>query len=45
MKYKMYIHLNLVFYTIFQPYLVIYGGQFPEMEEQIVPGIEPATFR
>ena len=22
-----------------------YGGQFPELEEQTVPGSEPATFR
>ena len=26
----------------FKPYLVIYG-QFPQLEEQIVPGNEPAT--
>ena len=25
--------------------LVIYGGQFPQLEEQTVPGSEPATFR
>ena len=36
---------ELVFYAIFQPYSVIYGGQFPQLEEQIVPGSEPATFR
>jgi len=29
----------------FQPYLVIYDGQFPQLEEHIVPGSEPATFR
>ena len=36
-----------MFYAIFQPCLVIhvYGGQFPKLEEQIVPGSEPATFR
>ena len=34
-------------YAIFQPYLVIYISwrQFPQLEEQIVPGSEPATFR
>ena len=43
-------HLNLrygeLFYAIFQRYLVIlvYGGQFPQLEKQIVPGTEPATF-
>ena len=31
-------------YAIFQPYLVIYGGQFPELEEQIVPESEPTDF-
>ena len=36
---------ELVFEAIFQPFLVIYGGQFPQIEEQIVPGSEPATFR
>ena len=36
---------ELVFYAIFQPYLVIYGGQFPQLEKQIVPASEPATFR
>ena len=36
---------ELVFYAIFQPYLVIYGGQFPQLEEQIISGSEPATFR
>ena len=36
---------ELVFYAIFQPCLVIYGGQFPQLEEQIVHGSEPATFR
>ena len=35
----------MVFFAIFQPYYVIYGGQFPNLEEQIVPGSEPATFR
>jgi len=35
---------ELVFYAIFQPHLVIYGGQFPQLEEHIVPGSEPATF-
>ena len=34
---------ELVLYAIVQPYLVIYGGQFPQLEEQI--GSEPATFR
>ena len=29
----------------FQPSLVIYGGQFPQLEEHIVRGSEPATFR
>ena len=28
-------------YAIFQPKMVICGGQFPQLEEQIVPGIEP----
>ena len=37
--------LSWYFYAIFQPYLVIYGGQFPLLEEQIVPVSEPATFR
>ena len=36
---------GLVSYGIFQPYLVIYGGQFPKLEEHIIPGSEPATFR
>ena len=36
---------KLVLCAIFQPCLVIYGGQFPQLEEQIVPGSEPATFR
>ena len=36
---------ELVLYAIFQPYLAIYGGQFPQLEEQIVPGSKPATFR
>ena len=36
---------ELVLYEIFQPCLVIYGGQFPQLEEQIVHGSEPATFR
>jgi len=31
--------------AIFQPYMVIYGGQFPQLEGQNVPGSEPATFR
>ena len=31
-------------YAICQPDLVIYGGHFPQLEEQIVPGSEPATF-
>ena len=31
-------------YAIFQPCLVIYGGQFPQLEEQIVHGSVPATF-
>ena len=35
----------MVLYAIFQPCLVIYGGQFPQLEEQIVPGSESATFR
>ena len=35
---------DLVFYAIVQPFLVKYGGQFPQLEEQIVPGSEPATF-
>ena len=30
--------------AIFQPYLVVYGGQFPQPEKQIVPGSEPAAF-
>ena len=36
---------ELVFYAIFQLFLVTYGGQFPELEGQIVPGSGPATFR
>ena len=36
---------DLVLYAIFQPCLVIYGGQFPQLEEHIVHGSEPATFR
>ena len=36
---------KFVFYAIFQPCLVIYGGQFPQLGEQIVPGSEPATLR
>ena len=36
---------ELVRYAIFQPTLVIYGGQFPQLEEHIVPGSEPASFR
>ena len=32
-------------YAIFQTSLVIYGGQFPQLEEQVVSGSEPATFR
>ena len=35
----------LMFDAICQLYCVIYGGQFPQLEEQIVPGSEPATFR
>ena len=35
---------ELVFYAIVQPCLVIYGGQFPQLEEHIVPGSEPAAF-
>ena len=34
----------MVFYAIFQPYMVIYGRQFPQLEEHIVTGSEPATF-
>ena len=34
-----------MFYAIFQPYLVIYGGQFPQLEELVVPCSEPAPFR
>ena len=34
---------ELVLYVIFQPCLVIYGGQFPQLEEQIVPWSEAAT--
>ena len=37
--------IELVLHAIFQPCLVIYGGQFPQLEEQTVPGSEPATFR
>ena len=36
---------ELVCYAIYQPYLVICGRQFPQLEEQIVPGSEPAIFR
>ena len=36
---------ELVLFAIFQPCLVIYGGQFPQLEEHIVPRSEPATFR
>ena len=36
---------ELEFYASFQPYFVIYWDQFPQLEEQIVPGSEPATFR
>ena len=36
---------ELVLNAIFQPYMVIYGGQFPQLEGQIVPGSEPAAFR
>jgi len=36
---------GLVLYAIFQLCLVIYGGQFPHLEEHFVPGSEPATFR
>ena len=36
---------ELVLYAIFQPCMVIYGGQFPQVEEQIVLVSEPATFR
>ena len=35
---------ELVPNDIFQTHLVIYGGQFPQLE-QIVPGSEPSTFR
>ena len=35
---------ELVFYVTLGPYMVIYGSQFPQLEEQIVAGIEPATF-
>ena len=31
--------------SLFQPYSVIYGGQFPQLEELIVPWREPATLR
>ena len=34
---------ELVLYAIFQPCLGIYGGQFPQLEEHIVPGSEVAT--
>ena len=30
---------------VLKPCLVIYGGQFPQLEEQIVAGSEPVTFR
>ena len=36
---------ELVLYAIFQPCLVIYGGQFSQLEEQLVTGSEPATSR
>ena len=36
---------ELELYAIFQPCLVRYGGQFPELEETIVHGSEPATVR
>ena len=35
---------ELVFYAIFQPYLVIYGGQFRQLEKLNGPGSDPATF-
>ena len=35
---------ELVLYAIFQPCLVRYGGQFPQLEETSVNGSEPATF-
>ena len=35
---------ELVFNAIFQPYLVLYGGQFPQLEEQLVPGSDSAAF-
>ena len=31
--------------SFFNAYLVIYGGQFSQHEEHIIPGSEPATFR
>ena len=33
-----------MFYAIFQPYMVIYGDQFPQLDEQIVPESESETF-
>ena len=39
------IELELMLYAIFQPSLVIYGSQFPQLEELIVPRKEQATFR
>jgi len=36
---------ELVFYAILQPNKVIYGSQFQLLEELIIPGNEPATFR
>ena len=32
-------------YAILQPCLVIYGDQFSQMDEHIVPVSEPAPFR
>ena len=32
-------------FSHFQPYLVIFSGQFPQLEKQIAPGREAATFR
>ena len=36
---------ELVLYAIVKPCLVIFGGQFPQLEEQIVPGSKQAAFR
>jgi len=37
---------ELVFYAMFNhSWLYTYGGQFPQLEKQIIPGSEPATFR